>query len=437
MGIKRLVLMIPVLLLVLCPMITAEEKIDGIESVANIEKVENVVNVEKDKGAAVKSVCRIAFSSKRDGNFEIYTINEDGSGLKRLTSSKNDNLKPQWSPDGQKIMYLSKKGREVAIRVMNDDGSGQVEIARNCVTDYLPLWSPDSTKVLFMAKNKSKTIICRVDADGGNLIRLTERGAEGTCPSWSADGQRILCLEKYKRKKYIYMMNSDGTERVKVTKNDDSYRMAAWSPDNSKIAYISTKMTILGSFNQLTVMDNNGDNDMKIAEATKLRESIDYNDSFCWSPDGKMFTFTKVADVEAHVSESGAVTFDYFYGAYIVGTDGNDYDRLLGKTGSKPMLPDWSPDSSRAAVLSESKLVIYNLKTRIEDEIDIKVSLPLSMVKWSPDGKKLIFAGKNHSFQKSGLYLVTLDGKVTKLSGNKDYDPVWAPIEKCEVGVEM
>lgn len=430
MGIRRSVLMITFLLLALGPMIMAEEKIDHIESVDNIENVENVSNAEEDKGAAVKSVRRIAFSSKRDGNFEIYTINEDGSGLKRLTNSKNDDLKPQWSPDGQRIMYLSKKGKAMAIRVMNDDGSGQVELARNCVADYLPLWSPDSTKVLFMMKNKSKTIICRVDTDGKNLIRLTERDAEGTCPSWSADGQKILCLEKYKRKKYIYMMNSDGTERVKVTKNDDSYREAVWSPDNSKIGYLSTKMTIAGSYNQITVMDSNGANETKIAEATRLRESIDYQDGFSWSPDGKMLSFTKVADVDARVSESGTVTFEYFYGTYLVGTDGNDYDRQLGKTGAKPMLPGWSPDSSRVAVLSESKLVIYNLNTKMEDEIDVKVSLPLSMVKWSPEGDKLIFVGKNTSFQKSTLYLVTLDGKVTKLSEANDYDPVWEPNEK-------
>lgn len=427
MGVKRSVLMILVLMLVLCPMIIAEEKVDSIESLDNIENVGNIVDVEKDKGTALKSVRRIAFSSKRDGNFEIYTINEDGSGLKRLTSNKNDDTKPQWSPDGRKIIYLSKKGKEVAIRVMNDDGSGQVEIARNCVADYLPLWSPDSTKVLFMAKNKSKTIICRVDADGGNLILLTERNAEGTCPSWSADGQKILCLEKYNRKKYIYVMNSDGTERVKVTKNDDLYRVAAWSPDNSKIAYISNKKTVLGSFNQISVMDSNGANEMKIAEATKLRENINYKDNFWWSPDGKMFAFTKVADVEGKVSENGSVTFTYFYGAYIVAADGNDYERLLAKTGMEPMLPGWSSDSSKVALVSNSKVTIYNLKSRIESEIPVKVSIPLSPVRWSPDGTKLIFAGKNSSFQKSALFLVTLDGKVTKLSETNDYDPVWAP----------
>ena len=427
MGIKRLVLMIPILLLALCPMIMAKEGVDSIESLDNIENVENIVDVEEDKGTAGKSVRRIAFSSKRDGNFEIYTINEDGSGLKRLTINKNGDTKPQWSPDGRKIIYLSKKGKEVAIRVMNDDGSGQVEIARNCVADYLPLWSPDSTKVLFMAKNKSKTIICRVDADGGNLILLTERNAEGTCPSWSADGQKILCLEKYNRKKYIYVMNSDGTERVKATKNDDSYGVASWSPDNSKIAYISNKMTILDSFNQITVMDSNGANEMKIAEATKLRENIDYKDNFCWSPDGKMFAFTKVADVEGKMSENGSVTFTYYYGAYIVAADGNDYDRLLAKTGTKPMLPGWSPEGSKVAIVSDSKLIIYNLKTRIEDEIQVNVSLPLSPVKWSQNGDKLVFAGKNSSFQKSALYLVTLDGKITVLSEANDYDPVWAP----------
>ncbi len=412
MRIRRSIVLIPILLFILCPIIIADS------------------NIKENDSTVINSVRKIAFVSKRDGNFEIYTVNEDGMDLKRLTSNKNDDLKPQWSPDGEKILYLSKKGKEFAIRVMNNDGSGQFELARNCAIDYPPLWSPDNTKILFVAKIKSKNTICIVDANGSNLTRLSEIDTEGSYPSWSSDGLKILYLEKYRRKSYIYMMNPDGTGRFKITKEDGTYKAPTWSPDGSKIAYLSIKKTPSGTYNQIIVMNNDGGNNIQLANSSKRVEDIDYNDNFNWSPDGAKIAFTKVADVEGKVSENGSVTYTYFYGTYIVAADGNDYDRLLAKTGTEPRLPGWSPEGSKVAVIADSKLIIYNLKTRIEDEIQVNVSLPLSTVKWAPNGDKLIFAGKNSSFQKSALYLVTLDGKITVLSEANDYDPVWAPVGK-------
>ncbi|NLY75891.1 MAG: hypothetical protein GX075_11425, partial [Firmicutes bacterium] len=61
-------------------------------------------DIQTNENPTVNQVKRIAFVSRRDGNYEIYTINDDGSDLKRLTSNKLDDIKPQWSPDGTKIM---------------------------------------------------------------------------------------------------------------------------------------------------------------------------------------------------------------------------------------------------------------------------------------------------------------------------------------------
>jgi len=67
----------------------------------------------------------IAFMSQRDGNWEIYRINVDGSDLKRLTNNgANDGL-PTWSPTGNLIAFVSDRGGEWAIWVMNADGSNQ------------------------------------------------------------------------------------------------------------------------------------------------------------------------------------------------------------------------------------------------------------------------------------------------------------------------
>jgi len=68
---------------------------------------------------------RVAFMSRRDGNWEIYAVNMDGSSLKRLTNSSSQDGLPAWSPDGKSIAFVSNRSGAWAIWAMNADGSGQ------------------------------------------------------------------------------------------------------------------------------------------------------------------------------------------------------------------------------------------------------------------------------------------------------------------------
>ena len=68
---------------------------------------------------------KVVFMSIRDGNWEIYSINTDGSDLQRLTDNGvNDGL-PAFSPKGQFIAFVSDEGGQWAIWAMNADGSGR------------------------------------------------------------------------------------------------------------------------------------------------------------------------------------------------------------------------------------------------------------------------------------------------------------------------
>jgi len=71
---------------------------------------------------------RIVFMSNRDGNWEIYIIREDGTGLKRLTNNASDDGLPTWSPDGKTIAFLSNQGGAWAVWAMNADGSSRREL---------------------------------------------------------------------------------------------------------------------------------------------------------------------------------------------------------------------------------------------------------------------------------------------------------------------
>ncbi len=86
-------------------------------------------------------ISRIAFSSDRDGNYEIYVMNADGSGQTRLTDNEALEWFPTWSPDGRRIAFSSDRDGNWDIYVMNADGSGQTRLTDNEGWDLLPSWS--------------------------------------------------------------------------------------------------------------------------------------------------------------------------------------------------------------------------------------------------------------------------------------------------------
>jgi Tol biopolymer transport system component len=67
---------------------------------------------------------RIAFASDRDGDWDVYIMNADGSGLRRMTANPSTDAQPVWLPDGQHIAFRSDRGGVWSIYIMGVDGSG-------------------------------------------------------------------------------------------------------------------------------------------------------------------------------------------------------------------------------------------------------------------------------------------------------------------------
>src|SRR4029077_17247262 len=95
---------------------------------------------------------KIVYESNRDGNFELYICNADGSNPVNLTNTKDvDEVYPKPSPDGTKICFCADEGKGADkirnIYTMNSDGTGRTKIASN---GREPCWSPDGTKIAYM-----------------------------------------------------------------------------------------------------------------------------------------------------------------------------------------------------------------------------------------------------------------------------------------------
>ena len=153
---------------------------------------------------------QIAFSSDRDGNWEIYVMDADGSNQRRLTNNRRDDRSPSWSPDGKRIAFTSSSkviGVHVVgvhpppvvdeppqIYVMDADGKNQQKLTNTDFAEWEPSWSPDGKRIAFTSSGAMDTWgwhIYVVDADGKNLRKLDPNNKGGWYPSWSPDGKRI------------------------------------------------------------------------------------------------------------------------------------------------------------------------------------------------------------------------------------------------------
>ena len=85
---------------------------------------------------------KIAFSSDRDGDWEIYVMDADGSNQTNLTSSPAVDEFPSWSPDGSMIAFTSDRDGDYEIYVMDADGSNQTNITNSAAYNKEPSWSP-------------------------------------------------------------------------------------------------------------------------------------------------------------------------------------------------------------------------------------------------------------------------------------------------------
>ena len=85
---------------------------------------------------------RLAFSSDRDGQFDVYVINVDGAGLTNLSNDPADDFQQRWSPDGTRLAFSSDRDGDFDIYIMNADGTGLVNLTNGPADEFMPAWSP-------------------------------------------------------------------------------------------------------------------------------------------------------------------------------------------------------------------------------------------------------------------------------------------------------
>ena len=280
---------------------------------------------------------KIAFTSQRDGNLEIYVMDGDGTNQRRVTVNPARDESPAWSPDGAKIAFESNRNNEnkdhSQIWVIDADGKNPIRLTDGLV-DCCPDWSPDGTKIVYDALPAGITVM---DADGKNKRRLKNEG--GAHPSWSPDGKRIVYTFNQ-----IYVMDADGRNSKKLTHDVGFKRRPSWSHDGTRIAYVAD--------NRIWVMDSNGKNERRLTNVTS-------DDHPTWSPDSESIAFHSFGK-----RDPGIV------GIYTVDVTNGDVDALQRGPNFRHYDPDWlypgelsvSPEGIRITMWGRLKDIAANLR---------------------------------------------------------------------------
>ncbi|MCH7905619.1 MAG: PD40 domain-containing protein [Armatimonadetes bacterium] len=233
-----------------------------------------------------QSSVKIAFTSERDGNAEIYVMNADGSGQTRLTNNGADDRRPAFSPDGSKIAFASDRDGNWEIYVMNADGSGQTRLTNHVATDHTPAFSPDGSKIAFGARRDGDFEIYIMNVDGTDQTRLTNSSLSDWVPAFSPDGSKIVFASWREGNDEIYVMNVDGSGQTNLTHSGTVDFDPSYSPDGSKITFLTTRD---GNW-EIYVMNADG------TGATRLTNNGSVDVDPVYSPDGSKIAFNSDRD---------------------------------------------------------------------------------------------------------------------------------------------
>lgn len=199
-------------------------------------------------------------------SYDIFLARvSDGKVLKRLTTNPEYDAEATIAPDGSRIVFTSKRDGDLDIYSMKPDGSDMKRLTHKVGYDGGPFFSPDSKKIVYRAhhpetdkeradyqrllgKNMirpSRLDIWVMDADGSNKIRLTSNGAANFCPFFHPSGKKVIFasnLENPKGRNFdLYMINLDGTGLERVTHHADFDGFPMFSPDGKRLVWASNR----------------------------------------------------------------------------------------------------------------------------------------------------------------------------------------------------
>jgi Tol biopolymer transport system component len=295
------------------------------------------------------------FDAHADGHQQLFAQRADGSHLRRLVVSADDDLWPSFSPDGRRVLFtrVFADGSPDAIFVVDIDGGHLTRLdapgcGATCLGDDAEghPWSPDGHRIAFeralIDPNGDVNLgIWVMAADGSRARQLTQLGlaigTEDHRPSWSPDGSHLV----FRRTDTtvspeaggLFMMLSNGSGVRRITPLGVDADDPAWSPDGSLIAYQTPPDPTQNVEQDIFTIRPDGSHRTRLtSEISVTSDGFQGSNHPSWSPDGRHLVFCHFPSTDGGAD------------LYVMDRDGSDL-RLVRHTAVVENHVDWGPES--------------------------------------------------------------------------------------------
>jgi TolB protein len=258
----------------------------------------------------------IAFTSDRDGSKEIYLMDADGQGQRRITGHKSISLSPAWRPQGDALAYVSFFDGPPGIYLVELATGRKQPLVNDGGLNISPSYSPDGSQFAFSRSVAGNTEIFVADSGGGNLRRLTTSPGIDTNPAWSPSGREIAFTSSRSGNPHIYVMDAEGANVRRITFSGEYNDGASWRADGTQIVYASRS----GNAFDISATD------LVTLESRLITSGPGSKESPSFSPDGRRIAFAWARGGSTQI--------------YIMGSDGTEPRPLTAQGNNSG--PDWS-----------------------------------------------------------------------------------------------
>jgi uncharacterized protein YjdB len=204
--------------------------------------VDSATNVEP---ALSPDRTRIAFSSNRgsrEGNYDLYLMDADGSNIRRLTSAPGSDGHPEWTPDGTRLVFTAARSGVPQVYIMPVDSADAEPrpLTTSAGGNQAPAVSPDGRTIAFVSIRDGGPRIYRMALDGSGQARATTGALREACPAFFQNGDLLFGVERSKgSREWRIMRMPEGAAPVSLFQTEQPLLALSPSRDGDRVIFVT------------------------------------------------------------------------------------------------------------------------------------------------------------------------------------------------------